>query len=139
MRPNSRAAALLVVLMVIILVTILAVVGTNFTMASYSLTSHNLNGIRAFYFAEAGLQWAIYRIKSGAVTSPLAEPYTETWTFVTDQPAIAITINTPSPPDFEVTTDCTFGPSGYGTRKRISAAVSSAGELITWRMMGDTE
>ena len=120
--PNSKGAALIMAVVVSVLVATLAVTGLSVSMNKSSMSSSVLDGIKAFYFAEAGIQRALYKIKNE--DDPTATSISP-WIFAGK--SVVLTITEPNPGIYEATSSCTYG----STQKTVTATVSKQGSNIT--------
>ena len=115
MQINSRGVGLIVALGVIMLIISLALLAVNFTLSNFKLFNYTINTIKAFTFAEAGIQRSMYKIKNGT-------PNSESWDF--SGQTIAITIDPPTPVNtYNVTSIGPYRPYSNVT-KTISAKVA---------------
>lgn len=125
MPVNSKAVAIFMVLAISMLVMILAAIGINFSLSNYTLTSRIIDGIKAFYFAEAGMQRAMYKIKNEA--NPNVNNYR--WSFAGQTVNFSITVPDADNPDaYRVESDCTYGKSN--TTRSITATVEKKGSIL---------
>jgi Tfp pilus assembly protein PilX len=126
MPRGSKGIALILVISAILIMIILAETGIKFTLSNTSLSLHSLDSTRAFYFAEAGIQRAMYKIKN--VVPPTSESWT---TFVAGQ-TINITISASNP--YDVISICGLRTAN----KRIEAKINkdpTTVQLLEWRQI----
>lgn len=64
-RPTSKGIALFIVLSMILVVVILANVILTFILSQSKLTLHQTNRIQAYYAAQAGINYALDKLRSG--------------------------------------------------------------------------
>lgn len=105
---ETRGAALVTVVVVIIVVAMLVVAGLNFVTGTSSLGVEVLDGIRALYLADAGLQRALHEIRTK--TNPAAKKDDPLeWTFSEKPFSIVIEADTANPNLYHVTSTVSVG------------------------------
>jgi len=104
---ETRGAALVTVVVVIIVVTILVAAGLNFVTGVSSLSTESLDGVRAMYLAEAGLQRALHEIRNE--DNPATEDEPLEWDFSGDIIQIAIVADDADPSLYDVTSTVSLG------------------------------
>jgi Tfp pilus assembly protein PilX len=125
-----NSASLVLVLAAIILIVGLAAIGLNFTLNNYSLCAYNIDGTKAFYFAEAGVRRAMYKIKINDFVSP------ETWEFAGQNIDITIAAVTGEADTYSITSRATFGSTN--ATKQVNATVLKIPEgvrLSKWQLI----
>jgi hypothetical protein len=105
---EARGAALVTVVVVIIAVTMLVAAGLNFVTGASSLSTESLDGVRAMYLAEAGLQRALHEI--GTKDDPATEEGSPLeWEFLEDNIQITIVASSDGPNLYDVTSTVLVG------------------------------
>jgi Tfp pilus assembly protein PilX len=120
---ETKGSALIMAVVVSVLVATLSVTGLSLSMSKASMGSSVLDGIRAFYFAEAGIQRAFYEIKTKDDPTK-SDPYP--WSFAGQTVNLTIT-PTETLGAYTVTSSCTYNQ----TQKAVTATVSKQGSNIT--------
>ena len=105
---ETRGAALVTVVVVIIAVTMLVAAGLNFVTGASSLSTESLDGVRAMYLAEAGLQRALHEIRSEDTPATDEEEPLE-WDFSGDIIQIDIVADDTDPSLYDVTSTVSLG------------------------------
>ncbi|MFA5410555.1 MAG: hypothetical protein WC321_01665 [Candidatus Omnitrophota bacterium] len=124
-RLNSKAVALMIVLAIILLLIVLIAIGIKFTLSNTFLSYYTLNRTKAFYFAEAGIQKGVYKIKNDNFDSETG------WILAGEGENIAITISSVAADEYSVLSVCTYEAAD----KKIQATVRKAGstaQIIEW-------
>lgn len=105
---ETRGAALVTVVVVIIVVTMLVAAGLNFVTGTSSLSTEALDGIRALYLAEAGLQRALHEIRTED-TPATEEDVPLEWDFSGNTIQIDIVAHDDDPNLYDVTSTVSLG------------------------------
>lgn len=127
---NNKGLGLIVVLGIILLIFSLAVFSIVFSLSNYTLFASYVDSSKAFYFAEAGIQKAMYEIKNDTIP-PAPHP---DWTFTTQAKnpvKITITADVTMPNTYNVTAENTYNSK----TKRITAKILKNGpsvKLLEW-------
>ncbi|HQB12774.1 MAG TPA: hypothetical protein PLX96_07380 [Candidatus Omnitrophota bacterium] len=104
---ETRGAALVTVVVVIVVVTMLVAAGLNFVTGMTSLNTEALDGVRALYLAEAGLQRALHEIRNE--DNPATEDEPLEWDFSGDIIQIDIVADDTDPSLYDVTSTVSLG------------------------------
>ena len=120
---ETKGSALIMAVVVSVLVATLSVTGLSLSMSKTSMGSSVLDGIKAFYFAEAGIQRAFYEIKTK--DNPSVNDLSA-WKFANQTVNLQITPIEPLG-TYTVTSSCTYNQ----TPKTVTATVSKQGPNIT--------
>ena len=132
MKLNSKSVALLLIIGTILVVIILAILVLNFTLSNYKLSAYSIDGTKAFYFAEAGLQRAVYKIKNEA------DPVVNNYEWVFEGKKVYITISLPDPANptvYKVVSSNTYGSTN--ANKKIEASIQKGNpvQLLEWLLL----
>jgi Tfp pilus assembly protein PilX len=128
MRKRQRSQSLMISLAVILFISLLALGGMYFASMVSFLNARRISADKAFYFSEAGIRRAMYKIKNNDFSSP------EPWDFCNQ--AVTVTIDTiPAEPDnYLVSAEAVF----RAETKKIEAKVNKRDStvlLMTWKQL----
>ncbi len=126
---NSKGSALVMVVAMSVVAAIFAVTGLSFTQSNFSMSSSVVDEVKAFYFAEAGIQRALYKIKNEA------NPAITSWAWPFAGQTVVIDIATPTllaPTVYPVTSRGTCRQS----QKTITATIQKQGTSATLSAWG---
>ena len=129
---NSKGSALVMVVAMSVVAAIFAVTGLSFTQSNFSMSSSVVDEVKAFYFAEGGIQRALYKIKTGVDFNdiPVAS---WNWTFAGQTVVIDIAVPTLAAPTlYPVTSRGTCRQS----QKTITATIQKQGTSATLSAWG---
>lgn len=127
MKIDAKGAALATVVAMIVVIMILAIAGLSASLSSSQMGFGVIDKIKAGYFAEAGIQRAMYKIKTE--TDPTQNSISP-WLFEGQNVSVNISVNAAG---YQVTSTCAYQPSGE--TKTLTATVykqDANATLITW-------
>lgn len=69
----NKGAALLLAIILVLLMVVIGGVLMLLSTSQFRLSKHQIDRSRASYFAEAGMQYALYQLRTGGYTPPVTD------------------------------------------------------------------
>jgi len=125
---NNKGLGLIVVLGIILLIFCLAAVSVVFTLSNYTLFTSYIDSSKAFYFADAGIQRALYKLKHDDLTSP------ENWDFCGQTVKITMTAVSGLADTYDIVSENSYKNKTKKISARISKGTPSV-QLLEWQQL----
>ena len=124
---NSKGAAIITVVVATLVISSLVFTGLVLTQTAVSLGSKDMSRIKAFYLADAGIQRALFEVRTAS--NPTRMP--SSWRFAGENVHIRIALTDPATDMYQVTSGCAVD----GVKQKLTAKIQKqkgAAILTEW-------
>jgi MSHA biogenesis protein MshP len=124
-RPRQRGFAIVAAIFLLVILSALGAFMLTFSTVQHTTNAQDIQGSRAYWAAQAGLEWGTYKVFADAANGPPVAPSTATWP---NMPGCAAATATLAIEGFNVAVTCTCYPSGAAACAPNSSVYTEAGD-----------